>query len=144
MRFVTLRSASSIASVVMVLVTFALSDPASANWVSAASGSATARADAIATPTGLSASCNLLLDKSVTLSWSSTKAWADYEVRWGTSPGGPYGTSATTTSTTYTTPALSGSLLGTSYYFVVRAVKGSWLSANSNQVTRSIALLTCS
>jgi len=142
MSFVAGAAARSVASVVMLLVTFALADPAGANWVSVASGSATARADAIVAPTGLSSSCNLLLGRSVTLNWSAANAWAGYEVRWGTSSG-VYTFSATTTATTYSTPALSGSVLGTQYYFVVRAIKGPWMSANSNQVSRSIGTLTC-
>ncbi len=70
----------------------------------------------------------------MTLDWAATSSpWADgYEVAWGTSPGGSYPTTATTPSLTYTTPALG---TGT-YYFVVRAYKGNWRSANSNEVSK--------
>jgi len=129
---------------VALLVSGALSKFASASWISSASGSATGRSDSIATPTGLTASCNLLLDKSVHLDWSAANSWAEYEVRWGTTSGSNYGTSATTSGTSYDTPALSGSLFGTAYFFVVRSVKGSWVSGNSNQVSKVISLLVCS
>jgi hypothetical protein len=136
--------AATVAATLLLLI-WTLAGPAEANWTSASSGSATARADTITTPTGLSATCNLLLGKSVTLNWSAANAWASYEVRWGTNNGGPYGTSSGAISgTTYNTPTLSGSLTGTTYYFVVRSVKGSsWLSANSNQASKTISSLAC-
>jgi len=76
-----------------------------------------------------------LLRASVKLTWvASASTWTDgYEVRWGTSPG-IYGSSATTTSRTYTTPALA---LGT-YYFTVRATTVLWRSANAAEVSKLI------
>jgi hypothetical protein len=138
-----LRVATLVAAVSIAV--WMVAGPAGASWLSTASGQGTARADAIQAPSGLSATCNLLLDKSVNLAWSPAKPWSSYEVRWGTSNGGPYGSSsATLTGTTYTTPTLPGSLFGTTYYFVVRAIKGSWVSANSNQVSKTISTLACS
>ena len=129
----------------LLLLMWTMTGPAEATWTSVASGSAMARADTIVAPTGLSATCNLLLGKSVSLSWTAATAWASYEVRWGTTNGGSYGTSSGAISaTTYNTPSLSGSLTGTTYYFVVRSVKGSsWVSTNSNQVSKVISTLAC-
>jgi hypothetical protein len=144
------RISDSCSRITTVLATLALviwisAGPAEANWQSSASGSATAKASTLLAPTSLSATCNILLGKSVTLTWSAANAWASYEVRWGTANGGPYGTSSgTITGTTYSTPALSGTLVGTAYYFVVRSVKGSfWLSATSNQASKTISTLAC-
>jgi hypothetical protein len=97
-------------------------------------GSAGAQSTTIAATGTLSSSCGVL-KASVKLTWTATSTpWADgYEVRWGTSSGS-YTSSATTTLLTYTTPALA---LGT-YYFVVRATKGSWRSVSSNEVSRSV------
>jgi hypothetical protein len=67
-----------------------------------------------------------------------------YEVQWGTSSGS-YSSSGTTTALSYDTGQLSGSTLGTVYFFAVRSTFGDlWLSSNSNQVTRTIGLLGCS
>jgi len=118
-----------------LLAIFWLAAPARAAWTSSAAGSASARATTIL-PTGtLTATCGVV-SASVKLDWAATSSpWADgYEVAWGTSPGGSYPTTATTPSLTYTTPALG---IGT-YYFVVRAYKGSWRSANSNEVSKSV------
>lgn len=91
-------------------------------------------ATTIASPAGAVAGCGSLL-ASVELTWAATTStWADgYEIRRGTSPG-VYTSVATATALAYTTPALT---LGT-YYFVVRATKGAWRSADSNEVSKSI------
>ena len=111
--------------------------PAHASWASPASGSALARAATIAAPTNLSASCNLLLDASVSLSWTpSASPWADgYEIlQWktGTSPSSIMVAGRNTAS--YSTPALTS---GT-WNFVVRATKGNWRSADAGPVSKSI------
>jgi hypothetical protein len=108
--------------------------PARASWSSSAAGGATATAATLAPAEDLTGSCGDLL-ASVRVTWAATTStWADgYEIHWGTSPG-VYTSGATTTTLTYTTPALS---LGT-YYFVVRATKGEWRSPLSNEVSKSI------
>lgn len=118
--------------------------PAGASWASSASGPAAARSTTVAPPTGLSSSCGLgVLSARITLDWSATPtAWADgYEVWWGTSPGS-YTASGTPTPAlglSFATPNLGA---GT-YYFAVRATKGSWRGGFSNQVSRSIGVLGC-
>ncbi len=128
-----MRRALTLALAVVALVPAARADAA---WTAAGSGSARASATTVA-PTGtLTSSCGTL-QASVKLTWTATSTpWADgYEIRWGTSSGS-YTSSATTssTSTSFTSPALA---LGT-YYFAVRATKGNWRSANSNEVSRTI------
>jgi hypothetical protein len=109
--------------------------PARAAWQGVAAGSATARSTALAAPSPIVATCVSLTAK-VMLAWPvSATSWADgYEVRWGTASGTYTTGSATTTALTFTTPSLP---LGT-YYFVVRATKQSWISANSNEVSKSV------
>lgn len=111
--------------------------PAHASWASSASGSALARATTIEPATDLVASCNLLLDASVTLTWIPTVTlWADgYEIlQWetGTSPASIMVAGRDTAS--YSTPALTS---GT-WNFVVRATKGDWRSSNAGPVSKSI------
>lgn len=116
---------------------------APAAWATTAAGSATARATTLAPAVNLSASCNLLLNASVTLSWgASASAWADgYEVRWGTTSGGPYpNSSGVVAGLSYSTPALG---LGT-HYFVVQAAKGAWRSTPTAQVSKSIVTVVLS
>lgn len=112
-------------------------EPAGASWVSAASGAASARADTPAAASSPAASCDLLLDAAVTVTWSpSPTPWVTgYEVRWGTTSGGPYpSSSGVVTGLTYTTPALG---LGT-HYFVVYAAKEAWRSAPTTEVSKTV------
>lgn len=88
-----------------------------------------------APPGTASASCGLLLAASIKVDWSaSASPWVtQYEVRYGTNAGNPT-QSAIVTGTTFTSPNLG---LGT-WYFTVRSVKGSWRSATSNQVSKTV------
>ena len=125
----------SIALLLGLLGTCCLATPARAAWTTSPTGSGTAKATTIAGTGTLTSACGGL-NGSVRLNWSATPTpWADgYEALWGTTSGGPYTSSATTTNLTYTTPSLA---LGT-YYFVVRATKESWRSVSSNQVSRTV------
>ncbi|MDP9387895.1 MAG: fibronectin type III domain-containing protein, partial [Actinomycetota bacterium] len=97
-----------------------------------ATATATLSTDTLAPPTDLTAGVCLL--GSVTLSWTATPStWADgYEVRWGTTSGGPYPNSATALTTSH---AVTGLSLLTTYHFVVRASDGNWRSSYTNQVS---------
>jgi hypothetical protein len=122
------------AGLLVLLATGWLAVPARAAWGSSASGAAVAHAATLA-PTGtLTASC-VTLSPAVRLDWAATSSsWVDgYEVRWGTTPS-TYSSNALTSGLTYTTPALP---LGT-YYFVVRATKNGWRSADSNEASKTI------
>lgn len=117
--------------------------PAGAAWVSIASGPAAATADTPAPASNPAAACDLLLDAAVTVTWTpSPTSWVTgYEVRWGTTAGGPYpNTSGVVTGSTYTTPALG---LGT-HYFVVYAAKESWRSTPTAEVSKTIVTLLLS
>jgi hypothetical protein len=129
-----------------------LAAPAYAGWSSSATGTATAKSATLDPPSGLAAACGGgiggLLARQVRLTWtaSATAVLGPvlYEVQWGTSSGS-YTSSGTTTALSFDTGQLSGSTLGTTYYFAVRSTFGDlWLSSNSNQVTRTISLLGCS
>ena len=111
-----------------------LAAPARASWTGSPSGSAAAQSTLIAGAGALTPACGGV-SASVALSWTATPTlWADgYEVLQGTSSG-VYTTSATTTQLTYTTVSLP---IGT-YYFVVRATKGSWRSVSSNEVSKRV------
>jgi hypothetical protein len=134
------RLLASTAVVLGLLIAPSAAAPAAASWAGSAAGSATAAATTLAPPGTLTGTCDLLLDASVRLDWgASASTWADgYEVRWGTASGGPYpNSSGVVTGLTYATPALG---LGT-HYFVVAAAKGSWRSAPSNQVSKTVILI---
>jgi beta-glucanase (GH16 family) len=82
-----------------------------------------------ATPTGLSASAG---NQQIALSWNAVSGATSYNVKRGSSSGGPYSTIASgVTSTTHTDTGLAN---GTTYYYVVSAVNANGESANSSQV----------
>ena len=124
----------SVALLLGLLGTWCLAAPARASWTGSPPGSAIAQSTLIAGAGTLTSACGGL-SASVALSWTATPTpWADgYEILQGTSSG-VYTTSATTAQLTYTTPSLP---IGT-YYFVVRATKGSWRSLSSNEVSRRV------
>lgn len=127
-------------ALVVVLLGPALAAPAGAAWASAAGGSATGRATALTGPSNPAAACDLVLDTAVTVTWAATSTtWASgYEVRSGTTSGGPYpNSSGVVPGLSYTTPALG---LGT-YYFVVHSAKESWRSAPTAQVSRTVIIV---
>lgn len=96
-----------------------------------ASGAWTVTTETLQPPSGLTSGGCLL--GTVTLTWNaSPTTWAEgYQVRWSTSNGGPYNLGPLTTA--LTTRAVTGLSALTTYYFVVRAYRGAWFSANSNQ-----------
>ena len=104
-------------------------------------------ANTLAAPTGLngSGSCGLIiLGPQVSLNWTaSSSTFADgYQIlRSGTS-GGPYSLHSTI-GDPGTTNLLDTNLVGlsTTYYYVVRATRGNWTSAYSNQVAVTTPLL---
>jgi hypothetical protein len=109
---------------------------ARAAWASTSSGTGAARATSLAGPGTTTSSCSPLLSASVDVTWgASASGWTSYEVRWGTTSGGPYpNTSGVVGGLSYATPALG---VGT-WYFVVRSAKGGWRSADGNQVSRTV------
>ena len=128
---------SPVATYVVLLAVVWPGASAEAAWSTSVAGPSGGRTATITAPTGLTATCGVLLDASVDLSWNaSTTPWVDgYEVRWGTSSGNyTVSHSVAGNQLTYTTPGLS---LGT-YYFSVRAKRSNWRSAHSNEVSKSI------
>lgn len=111
--------------------------PASASFTSSPSGQTlTVTSGTLAAPSGLSASCFILTPTRVRLNWTATSStWASgYEIARGTASGGPYtvvGTVSGQSTTTYEDIRPNTS----TYYYVVRATKFAWRSANSNQAT---------
>ncbi|HVT80048.1 MAG TPA: fibronectin type III domain-containing protein, partial [Phycisphaerae bacterium] len=70
---------------------------------------------------------------SVTLNWSLISGATSYNIRYGTTAGGPYTTALTgITANSVTIPNLTN---GTAYYFVATAVNSSGESANSTEVS---------
>lgn len=137
---------------VALAATALLVGPAHAQWSSSATGPATAKSTTLEPPSNLTATCGGgiggLLATEVRLAWSASATASlgpvQYEVGWGTSSGSTTWR-ATTAELSYDTGALSGSLFGTTYYFVVRTAAGTvWRSSNSNQRSRTISTLGCS
>jgi hypothetical protein len=97
----------------------------------------------LAAPSGLSASCFVLTPTHIRLNWTATSStWADgYEVFRSTASGGPY-TSVGTVSGHGTTSADNTRPNTGTFYYVVKATKQLWRSADSNQAqTPGICLL---
>jgi hypothetical protein len=68
----------------------------------------------------------------VSLSWTASSGATSYNVKRGTTSGGPYTTIAGPTTTGHVNTGLSN---GTTYYYVVSAVNASGESSNSSQVS---------
>ena len=121
------------ASLIAVVISVATAKWALASFLDGAGATSTLSTDTLAPPSNLTAGLCLL--GSVTLDWTATSsAWADgYEVRWGTTSGGPYTTGSATS--LLPTKTVTGLSLLTTYYFVVRAYDGNWRSANTAQRT---------
>lgn len=102
-----------------------------ASFLDGAAATSTFSTDTLMPPSGLNAGLCLL--GSVTLSWTATpSSWADgYEVRWGTTSGGPY--TAGSSTSVLPTKTITGLSLLTTHYFVVRAYDGNWRSAFTSQ-----------
>lgn len=121
---------------------------ASAAFTAGSSAGATYSAATLSPPSGLTSAagpCTALSSASIRLYWVATpSSWADgYEVLRSTTSGGPY-SSIATVSGVGTTTHLDGSLpFSTTYYYVVRATKGSWRSALTAQVARTTPTLLC-
>ena len=80
-------------------------------------------------PGGLHATAG---NAQVVLTWNASSGATSYNVKSATTSGGPYTTIASRTSTGYTNTSLVN---GTTYYYVVSALKGTSESANSSQVS---------
>jgi len=96
-------------------------------------------------PGSAAGTCVLVLGDAIVVSWTRTAStWADgYEVLRSTTSGGPYtlvGTVAGQAAESYTNAGLAYS---TPYFYVVRATKGVWRSANTAQVSRTTRSILC-
>ena len=128
-----------LAGVVLVAVSMFAFSVVAAQWALASfldGGTATSTfsTDTLAPPSALTS--NPCLAGTVELSWTATtSSWASgYELRWGTTSGGPYPNSTTTAGTSQLVLGLS---LLTNHHFVVRAYHGSWRSPYTPQRTVS-------
>jgi hypothetical protein len=93
-------------------------------------------ADPPPAPSGLTATGG---SAQVALSWTPSSGATSYNVKRGTTNGGPYTQIATATTTSYADNGVSN---GTTYYYVTTAVSSGGQSANSNQAsaTPTVAL----
>jgi len=82
-----------------------------------------------ATPTGLAATAG---NNQVSLTWNASTGATSYNVGRGTASGGPYTTTFSASTASYTDTTAAN---GTPYYYVVAAVNSAGTSANSSQVS---------
>jgi hypothetical protein len=125
-----------------------MASAATAALTSASAASATYATGTLAAPSTLSAShgpCTVAVAPSVKLNWTATAStWADgYEIRRSLVSGGPYtpvGIVSGLGTTTYTDGSVLFSL---TYYYVVRATKAAWRSADTNQASLTTKTVLC-
>lgn len=136
------------AAAVAVALVVSVASVASAAFTSATTAGATYASGALSpasAPTTSNGPCTVLSSASIRVGWTaSPSAWASgYEVLRSTSSGGPYSTIATVAGVG-TVTYLNGSLpFSTTYYYVVRATKGTWRSAQTAQVSRTTPSFLC-
>ncbi len=82
-----------------------------------------------AAPTGLTATPG---NAQVSLSWMASSGATSYNILRGTTSGGPYTQTGSSTTTSYVDTSVTN---GTTYYYVVTAVNGAGQSGNSNQAS---------
>jgi hypothetical protein len=127
--------AGSLATGTDTLTAIYAPDTAGSSTYTNATGTNTVTVTAISTgtapaaPTGLTATAG---DQQVSLSWIASSGATSYNVKRGTTNGGPYATIASPASTSYTDTGLTN---GTTYFYVATAVNASGESGNSNQVS---------
>ncbi len=92
-------------------------------------GSHPGSASAPAVPTGLSATPG---NAQVGLAWTASANATSYNVKRGTTSGGPYTTISSPTAASFTDSSLAN---GTPYFYVVSAVNAAGQSANSSEVS---------
>ena len=88
----------------------------------------------VAVPTGLSATAG---NAQVVLSWSPAAGATGYDVQSSTNEGGPYTTVATSATNGCTN---TGLVNGTTYYYMVSATNGAYVSSNSIEVSATPVL----
>lgn len=90
-------------------------------------------------PSTAAGPCTASVSASIVVSWTATTStWADgYEVLSALTSGGPYTLAASVNGSATTTATIGGLQFSTTYYFVVRARKLAWRSANTTQVSRA-------
>ena len=101
-------------------------ESANSNQASATPSAAPA---APAPPTNLAASGG---NQQVSLTWTGSNGATSYNVKRGTTSGGPYTTVASPAGTSYTDSSVTN---GTTYFYVVTAVDSTGESSNSNQAS---------
>lgn len=109
---------------------------------STASQSATYQTGTLGTPGGLGVAWGTCVSNTsfqMNLTWTAATNAKGYDILRGTASGGPYTKVGSSTGTSYTDtgpqtgpPAMTW---GTTYYWVVRATAGGWVSGNSAQAS---------
>ena len=89
-----------------------------------------------ASPLNLTATAG---NQQVSLAWTASTGATSYNVKRGTTSGGPYTTLSSPTGATYTDSGVNN---GTTYYYVVTAVNANGQSANSNQASATPSATT--
>ena len=89
--------------------------------------------------------CTNGVTASIVVSWTATTStWADgYEILGSLVSGGPYSPVGTVTGVNTTSHTVTGLAFATTYHFVVKATKGNWRSAATNQVSRTTLSPLC-
>jgi len=89
--------------------------------------------------------CVVATSTEVRLTWTATSStWADgYEIFRSLISGGPYTSKGTVSGQSTVTWTDTTPLFSTTYYYVVKATKNNWRSANSNQASITTPTLLC-
>jgi hypothetical protein len=102
----------------------------------------------LASPTGVTAvngACAILSSTKVDLTWTASASTfaTGYVILRSTTSGSGYTSIGSVSGRSTTTFTDSTSAFSTTYYYVVRATRNNWLSANSNQASIATPTVLC-
>ena len=130
----------------MLFVQAAVLPPASAGFVASTTASntiGTATLGPATSPSAARGACVLAVSASIVVSWATSSLATGYQVKYGTTNGGPYGTTVTAAGGATTSKTIPLLAFSTTYYAVVVATVGGWTSSQTSQVSVTTPTLAC-
>lgn len=136
-----------VAATLVAAVLAAVAAPAAALLTSSTStpggAIATGNLAAPTSPGAVRGLCVPAVAAQIVVSWTVAARATGYQVRYGTTAGGPYPTTLTVPGGTTASRTVTGLAFGTTYHAVVVATVGQWTSTATSQVSVTTPSVAC-